>query len=105
MGLGGGFFYVVFGLYYSVWKSYIRDKPLSQTEFIRACILMGASTFIMALGIVILFSIPLWQNPEPEAIIPTILVNLVCLIGFPTLGVGMFVLQRKMDELSKRPRK
>lgn len=102
---GGAFFYVSFGLYFSYWKPYIKKERLSQAEFVRASKLVGASMFIATCGLVITLLIPIWQDPQPEAIIPAILMSLLCLAGFPAVGVGIFVFSMKKNQFVKPPDK
>jgi len=101
--LGGLFFYMAFGLYFSYWKPYIRKKRLSQAEFVRACKLVGSSIFMASFGLLIMLLIPIWQDPQPEAIIPAIIVSLLCLAGFPAIGVGIFILSIKRNRFVKPP--
>jgi|GEM_PF-3007048 len=101
--LGGGLFNVVIALYYSVWKCGHRNKQLSQAEFYRASKLVGVSAAIMAIGIVIMLLIPLWQDPQLGAAVITIFVSLLCLAGFPLIQVGWFVWLMKRNRFVKPP--
>jgi len=103
--LGGIFFYMAFTLYFGGWKPYIRKKRLSQAEFVRACKLVGISMFIATFGIVIMLLIPIWQDPQPGAIIPAIFMSLLCLAGFPSLAVGWFIWLMKRNRFVKPPDK
>ena len=99
-GFGGSFFYIIFFFYYGTWKPYIKKELLSQSEFIRACVLIGFSSLVSAFGMWIVLFVPDWQRfLQPDFWFPGIFGTVLCLGGFPAFGVGIFVWQMKMWDL------
>lgn len=105
LGLGGVFLGIIFSSYMA-WKPYFKNEPLSQSEFIRACVLIGFSTLISACGMWLWAFIPDWQRfLQPDYFFLGIFGTALCLGGLPAFTVGIFVWQMKMWGFVKRDRK